>query len=143
LSFAYAPMPDSRGSSGGLSTIMKGERRMTKVLVVIYLLVIASVATAAEQNLVDLHKNAGAMSNKQCLKCHGKVLSEKSTNKKFKTMHRVHLESKLGTPKKCTECHASVDLREGSAGALRKQVDPQICAGCHDGGMKGAKKLFE
>lgn len=116
---------------------------MKKVLVVSSLLLIASGATAAERNLVDLHKNAGSMTNKQCLKCHAKILSEKSANKKFKTMHRVHLESKLETPKKCTECHASIDLREGSAGALRKQVDPQICAGCHDGGMKGAKKLFE
>ena len=116
---------------------------MKIVLVVSSLLLIASGATAAERNLVDLHKNAGAMTNKQCLNCHAKILNEKTANKKFKTMHRVHLESKLETPKKCAECHASVDLREGSAGALRKQVDPQVCAGCHDGCMKGAKKLFE
>lgn len=116
---------------------------MKKFLVVLGLLLLTSVANAAEQNLIDLHKNADKMTNKQCLKCHAKILSEKTANKKFKTMHRLHLESKLETPKKCTECHASVDLREGSAGALRKQVDPQVCAGCHEGGMKGAKKLFE
>jgi hypothetical protein len=52
------------------------------------------------------------MTNKQCLKCHAKIFSEKTASKKFKTMHRLHLESKLETPKKCTECHASVDLRE-------------------------------
>lgn len=116
---------------------------MKNALVVSWLLLIASGATAAEQNLIDLHKNASAMTNKQCLKCHEKVLSEQTARKKFKTMHRVHLESKLETPKKCAQCHASVDLREGSAGALRKQVDPQVCAGCHGGGMKGARKLFE
>ncbi len=116
---------------------------MKKALVACWLLLMASGAAAAELNLVDLHKNATAMTNKQCLKCHANILSEKTAKKKFKTMHRVHLESKLETPKKCAECHSSVDLREGSAGALRKQVDPQICAGCHDGGMKGAKKLFE
>jgi NAD-dependent SIR2 family protein deacetylase len=116
---------------------------MKKTLVASCLLLLASVAMAAEQNLVELHKNAGTLTNKQCLKCHAKILSEKTANKKFKTMHRMHLESKLETPKKCAECHASVDLRQGSAGALRKQVDPQICAGCHDGNMKGAKKLFE
>ena len=116
---------------------------MRKALVVGFLLLTASGALAAERNLVEMHKNAGTMTNKQCLKCHAKILTEKTANKKFKTMNRLHLESKLETPKKCTECHASVDLREGSAAALRKQVDPQICAGCHDGGMKGAKKLFE
>ncbi len=116
---------------------------MKIALVACCILLMASWAMSAEQNLIDLHKNAAAMTNRQCLKCHAKILTEKTANKKFKTMHRVHLESKLETPKKCAECHASVDLREGSAGALRKQVDPQICAGCHDGGMKGAKKLFE
>jgi hypothetical protein len=54
----------------------------------------------------------------------------------------VHLESKLATPKNCVDCHASVDLREGSAAALRKQVDSQICAGCHSGGVTGANTLF-
>lgn len=116
---------------------------MGKSLGVSGLLLIASVAMAAEPNLVELHKNAATMTNRQCLTCHAKILSEKTADKKFKTMHRLHLESKLETPKKCAACHASVDLREGSAGALRKQVDPQACAGCHDGGMKGAKKLFE
>jgi hypothetical protein len=55
---------------------------------------------------------------------------------------RLHLESKLETPKNCADCHPSVDLREDSAGSLRKQVDPQLCAGCHSGGVKGAKVLF-
>ncbi len=124
-------------------TIRKEGKRMKKMLVVSSLLLVASGAMAAERNLVDLHKNAAAMTNKQCLTCHAKILSEKTATKKFNTVHRLHLESKLGTPKKCAGCHASVDLREGSAGALRKQVDPQVCAGCHDGGMKGARKLFE
>ena len=44
--------------------------------------------------------------------------------------------------KNCADCHQSVDLSEGSAAALRKQVDPQLCAGCHSGGVKGAKELF-
>ncbi len=116
---------------------------MRKVLVVCLLLLMASGAVAAVVNLVELHKNSGTMTNKQCLKCHAKILTEKTANKKYKTMHRVHLESKLETPRKCADCHVSVDLREGSAGALRKQADPQICAGCHEGGMKGAKKLFQ
>ncbi|MDA8082707.1 MAG: cytochrome c3 family protein [Nitrospiraceae bacterium] len=115
---------------------------MKKILVVCVTLLFASTAIAAEQNLVELHRNASKMSNKECLSCHAKIMKEVSLNKKYKMFHRVHLESKLATPKKCADCHQSVDLRNGSAASLRKQVDPQICAGCHSGGVKGAKVLF-
>ncbi len=115
---------------------------MKKVLVGCLIMVFASLVTAAEKNLVELHKNAGKMSNEECLACHGKIMKEVSLNKKYKMFHRVHLESKLATPKKCSDCHQSIDVRNGSAAALRKQVDPQICAGCHSGGVKGAKVLF-
>lgn len=115
---------------------------MKRFLVVCFVLMFVSVAAAAEKNLIEMHKDAGKMSNKECLACHAKIKKEVSLNEKFKTLHRLHLESKLATPKKCADCHQSVDLREGSASALRKQVDPQLCAGCHSGGVKGAKVLF-
>lgn len=115
---------------------------MRKAFVVLLVVSFASVVTAAEKNLVDLHKNAGKMSNKECLACHGKITKETSLNKKYKMFHRVHLESKLATPKECADCHKSVDVRNGSGAALRKQVDPQICAGCHSGGVKGANVFF-
>ncbi len=106
------------------------------------LLLSAAAAGAAEKNLVELHKNAGKMAKKECLACHAGILKEVPLNKKYKTFHRVHLESKKDTPKNCVDCHQSVDLRNGSGAALRKQVDPQICSGCHSGGVKGAKELF-
>ncbi len=115
---------------------------MKKLLVVCSLFLFASAVMAAERNLFDVHKNAGKMSNKECLACHTKIKTDVSLNQKFKTLHRLHLESKLETPKNCSDCHQSVDLREGSGSALRKQVDPQVCAGCHSGGVKGAKVLF-
>lgn len=99
-------------------------------------------ASGAPQNLIELHKNPGSSTNQQCLKCHQGILQGKTAKPEIKTFHRLHLQSKLETPKECLDCHQSVDLREGSAGALRKQVDPSICAGCHDGGMPGAKKLY-
>jgi hypothetical protein len=115
---------------------------MKKVLLFCFLMLFASAATAAEKNLVELHANAGKLSNKECLVCHAAVEKGTSLDKKYKTFHRVHLESKLATPKNCADCHQSVDVRNGSAAALRKQVDPQLCAGCHSGGVKGAKVLF-
>ena len=115
---------------------------MKKMLILCLVLLFAATVGAAEKNLIDLHKNAGKMSTKECLACHGNIKKDVSANKKFKTFHRVHLESKLATPKQCSDCHQSIDMRDGSAAALRKQVDPQLCAGCHSGGVKGAKVLF-
>lgn len=115
---------------------------MKKFFLACFLIVSASFVGAAEKNLIELHKNIGKMGNKECLRCHLSITKETAINKKFKTFHRVHLESKLGTPKDCTDCHKSVDLRESSAAALRKQVDPEFCAGCHSGGIEGAKVLF-
>ena len=101
-----------------------------------------STVMAEEKNLIVLHENASKLSNKQCLVCHANIKTDVPLNPKFKTFHRMHLESKLDTPKNCSDCHQSIDLREGSAASLKKQVDPQICAGCHSGGLKGAKVLF-
>lgn len=115
---------------------------MKKVFVAGFVLLFVSTVMAAEKNLIALHKNVGKMTNKECLTCHANIKKDVTLNKKFKTFHRVHLESKLETPKNCTDCHQSLDLRNGSAAALRKQVDPQLCAGCHSGGVKGAKVLF-
>lgn len=114
---------------------------MKKFLLVFMVWCFPITALAAEQNLIDLHR-AAKMGSKECLACHGQMQKEVSRVSKIKTFHRVHLGSKLGTPKECTDCHQSIDLREGSAGSLRKQVDPQLCAGCHQGGLKGAKALF-
>ncbi len=115
---------------------------MKKVFIVCFALCLASTATAVEKNLVDLHNRAGKLTKKECLACHAGILKETSLDKKYKTLHRVHLESKKDTPKNCADCHQSIDLRNGSGAALRKQVDPQICAGCHSGGVSGAKVLF-
>ncbi len=115
---------------------------MKKFCVVWLALLFASAATAAEKNLIDLHSNPANLKNKECLACHANIKKEVSLNPKYKTFHRVHLESKLGTPKNCTDCHQAIDLRQGSGASLRKQVDPQLCDGCHSGGLKGAKRLF-
>ena len=115
---------------------------MRQVLIACFVLLFSSAVVAAERNLIELHFGAGNLATEECLSCHANVKKDVSLNQKFKTFHRTHLESKLDTPKNCADCHQSVDLRERSASALRKQVDPQLCAGCHSGGVKGAKVLF-
>lgn len=98
--------------------------------------------SAPARNLIDLHAHSSQLDNKQCLACHADVVKDRTLDKNVKTYHRVHLESKLATPKNCADCHQSVDLRNGSAAALRKQVSPELCAACHRGGVEGAKVLF-
>ncbi len=110
-----------------------------KKILILGLIIMVSFIFAQEKNLIDLHKKAGKIPNEQCLGCHGRILKEETLDGRFKTFHRVHLESELETPKNCSDCHESVDLREGSASALRKQVDPGLCALCHSGGEKGLK----
>ena len=107
-------------------------------------LLLPGVAAARDSrtNLIELHRNSGKLTNNQCLACHASILKATTSDRKFKTFHRVHLESRLATPKDCSACHESVDLRERSAAALRKQVDPGLCASCHDGSVEGAKVLF-
>lgn len=102
----------------------------------------AAATKDGARNLIDLHAHAGQLTNKECLACHGRIAKAVSLDRKIKTFHRLHLESKLPTPKACTDCHQAVDLRNGSAAALRRQVNPQICAGCHTGALPGAKVLF-
>ena len=130
----------------GLRSCLTG-LMLVAVLLGGFTIALSIVASAAEtktgaKNLIDLHAHAGQLTNKECLACHAKILTSTSLSKKTKTFHRLHLESKLPTPKNCADCHQSVDLRNGSAAALRKQVNPQICAGCHTGAVKGAKILF-
>jgi len=114
----------------------------TAVLASSIFLLLASSGFTAQKNLFDIHNNAGKLSNKECLSCHADIKKDVTGDKKIKTFHRHHLESKLDTPKKCSDCHTVVDLRQGSGGAMRKQVNPEVCADCHTGGMDGAKVLY-
>jgi len=80
--------------------------------------------------LLTLHLEASAVSPEQCIQCHGNKADERSLDPVFPTAHRVHLTSGL-LNFQCTACHQSVDLLQGSATSLRKQVDVGLCATCH------------
>ena len=89
---------------------------------------------AQTENLIKLHKNA--VSNASlCVQCHGDRTDEKSLKEGIPSIHTTHLtklkkmlEGKGG----CTFCHKSVDLQEGSAANIRKQVDVKTtCMKCH------------
>ncbi len=62
------------------------------------LLFAVTAAGAAEKNLVELHKNAGKMTNKECLACHAKIKTDVSLNKKYKPFHGLDLHNKSKVP---------------------------------------------
>jgi hypothetical protein len=87
-----------------------------------------SVAPTGD-NLISVHSQARSHAE-QCTSCHGDRKQELGTDGKTKTSHALHLSSPL-LKFSCVFCHPTVDLRQGSAATLRKQVSPELCASCH------------
>ncbi|MFQ5858022.1 MAG: cytochrome c3 family protein [Anaerolineae bacterium] len=80
--------------------------------------------------LETMHIEAATLTPAWCIACHGNKADEVSLDPAYPTAHRVHLTSAL-LILECTTCHQSVDLLQGSAASLRKQVDVELCATCH------------
>jgi len=102
---------------------------MKPFAIVIAMVCLAGTGSSTSVNLVEIHKNAKANAAK-CVGCHNSILKQKSSDPKIKAFHPLHLESPL-LKLACVDCHKSIDLREGSAAKLRKQVDPGVCKSCH------------
>lgn len=83
-----------------------------------------------QPSLETLHQAAATVSPERCIQCHGNKADERSLDPTYPTAHRVHLTSTLLNVT-CTTCHQSVDLLQGSAASLRRQVDVELCATCH------------
>lgn len=81
-------------------------------------------------SLEVLHLEPSTVSLAQCFRCHGDKAREESLDPLVPTAHRVHLTSSLLNVE-CVTCHQSVDLLQGSAASLRKQVDVELCVACH------------
>jgi len=89
-------------------------------------------------DIVDLHADLSKLDMAQCVGCHGNKAEEQSLDPSIKTPHAIHIPMFNG----CTMCHKSVDFSQGSAAALRKQVDPAICAGCHGPNPSSGVQLY-
>lgn len=92
-------------------------------------------------DLIGTHQEAASAPSSLCVGCHGAKTSgsvdvstgieETSLDPKISTFHAKHLDNEL-LKLECTTCHSSVDLVQGSAAHLRKQVSTNICLTCHD-----------
>ncbi len=78
-------------------------------------------------DFIAFHQDLTKVASAQCISCHGNKAEETSLNPDIKTPHAIHMP----LVKECNVCHKKADLLESSAAALRKQVDPQVCNGCH------------
>lgn len=104
-------------------------------------------AVLGAENLLALHKPDSGSYNGNCLSCHKSVMSEESLDPRVPSFHVAMVPYTPGyNPAKgvtngvCVQCHKYVDLEVDSSGALRKRVDPALCALCH--GPSGPGPVF-
>ena len=90
---------------------------------------------AIDENLFVLHEDLSKIKAKDCLRCHDSY-NEESLDRNIKTAHAIH--AFLGA-EGCYTCHQNFDLNQDSGHTLRKQVDMEICLGCHVRTIEGWK----
>ena len=91
-----------------------------------------------QENLLALHKVTSSSYDENCLSCHSDVLTEQTLDPRILSFHQAMMPFTPGyNPRHgpnndvCVQCHRYVELTMDSSGALRKQVDPALCALCH------------
>jgi hypothetical protein len=103
-----------------------------------------------EDNLISLHdRRSDQFAEKECLECHGDVLTRQSQDPTIQTAHINMLPFAAGKndKEKCVFCHRSVDLSEGtqrqerSTGNIGRYVDVAVCTLCHAPGREGGSQL--
>lgn len=81
------------------------------------------------------HLASSAITNAECVTCHGNKALEKSLDTATFTGHKRHLYSaylrfqSMGAG--CAQCHVSTDIDQGSGASVNKQVDVELCRSCH------------
>ena len=86
------------------------------------------------KNIIAIHDSSSEKYKKKCSECHAGILSEQSLDAEIEPAHVAMFDfapGKAGDDKQCIWCHRTVDLVQGSAGNLRKQVDATLCTLCH------------
>jgi hypothetical protein len=101
------------------------------------------------KNLIAIHDSSSSQYNKKCNECHADIRNAQSLDPSIPNVHVAMFDFAAGKPgddKQCIWCHRTVDLVQGSAGNIRKQVDATICAMCHGpfdrNGPSGTVKQF-
>ena len=100
-------------------------------------------------NLVAMHNAESTSFNSDCISCHGSMQHETTLSESVGGVHLVKMPWLLQTSGEsqinnqlCLHCHPTVDLLGKSAGNLRRQVDVDICRGCHTSAGPG-RELYK
>jgi hypothetical protein len=102
------------------------------------------------KNIIAIHDSSSGEYNKECSECHADIPKAESLKPSVAPAAHVAMfdfaPGKPGDDKQCIWCHRTVDLVQGSAGSLRKQVDATLCTLCHGpsdrNGPSGLVKQF-
>ncbi len=96
-----------------------------------------------KKNIIAIHDSSSGEYKKNCSECHADIRNAQSLQPSIPNVHVAMFDFAPGKPgddKQCIWCHKTVDLVQGSAGNLRKQVDATLCTMCH--GPAGPGKPF-
>jgi cytochrome c553/fructose-specific phosphotransferase system component IIB len=87
------------------------------------------------KNIIAIHDSSSEEYKKNCSECHADIPQAQSLEPSIAPAAHVAMfdfaPGKPGDDKQCIFCHRTVDLVQGSAGNIRKQVDATLCAMCH------------
>jgi mono/diheme cytochrome c family protein len=86
------------------------------------------------KNIIAIHDSGSDEYNKKCSECHADIRNGQSLEPSIPAAHVAMFDFAPGKPgddKQCVWCHRTVDLVQGSAGNIRKQVDATLCTMCH------------
>jgi len=102
----------------------------------------------SKKNLIAIHDSSSEKYKKKCSECHADIPKAQSLDPSIPAAHESMFDFAPGKPgddKQCRWCHLTVDLVQGSAGNLRKQIDATLCTLCHgplDGNGSSAAVQF-
>jgi mono/diheme cytochrome c family protein len=95
------------------------------------------------KNIIAIHDSSSEEYKKKCSECHADIPKAQSLDPSIPAAHVAMFDFAPGKPgddKQCIWCHRTVDLVQGSAGNIRKQVKATLCTMCH--GPTGPGKQF-
>ena len=100
-------------------------------------------------DLVALHNSKSPSYSKNCLGCHGDIMTRTTLNPRFKEAHAAMIpftpgyDAKVGvTNATCVACHGNVDLVQHSGEQIRKNASMAACAVCHSKSGPASKKFY-
>ena len=98
-------------------------------------------------SVAAIHDRASSHYNGDCLSCHSDIPKRTSLSSNVKEAHVAMMPfvpgfvaDKGATNENCSFCHQGAELRDHSAGNIRRNVNVAMCAGCH--GPQGPGKKF-